>query len=351
MYYQHVRIAAVGVYLPPREVTSAEIEQRLDPIYSRLRLPPGRLELMSGIISRRFWAEGTRPSEVATEAGRRALAQAGIDPRDIGMLIHGSVCRDYLEPATANLIHHALGLPATAMIFDLSNACLGVLNGMAIVAAAIESQRIRAGLVTAGECGEALVESTIAFLNDEPTVSRQSIKDQVASLTIGSAAAAVLLVAADHPAACGPRLLGGAVRCATQHHALCRGDADHGFSNSIRTLMATRSEALLHAGCQLAGETWLALLEQLRWSSTSVDRVFCHQVGSAHRKLMLDTIGVEPDHDFPTFHYLGNTGAAALPVALGLGLEQGLLRPGQRAALLGIGSGVNCLMLGLEQPL
>ena len=98
MRYQHVCLEAFGYTLPEDVVTTAEIEQRLAPLYSRLRLPEGRLELMTGIRERRFWPTDMPPSEASIVSAARALAAAEIDPREIGVLIHGSVCRDQLEP-------------------------------------------------------------------------------------------------------------------------------------------------------------------------------------------------------------------------------------------------------------
>src|SRR3954465_186145 len=111
MHYHHVCLESFAYTLPEEIVTSDQIETWLAPAYERLRLPPGRLELMTGIRERRFFPRGTRPGQVSIESGRRAIAAAGIESRLIGALVHGSVCRDYLEPATACSVHHALGLP------------------------------------------------------------------------------------------------------------------------------------------------------------------------------------------------------------------------------------------------
>src|SRR3954452_15654679 len=145
MRYERVCLEAFGYSLPDEVVTSEELERRLAPAYERLRLPPGRLELMTGIRERRFFPRGTRPGQVSIESGRRAIAAAGIESRLIGALVHGSVCRDYLEPATACSVHHALGLPESCLIYDASNACLGILTGMLQVANMIELGQLRAG--------------------------------------------------------------------------------------------------------------------------------------------------------------------------------------------------------------
>ena len=73
LQYSRVCLDTFGYQLPPRILTSAEIENRLAPLYERLRLTPGRLELMTGIRERRLWPPGTKPSEAAILAGLTTL--------------------------------------------------------------------------------------------------------------------------------------------------------------------------------------------------------------------------------------------------------------------------------------
>jgi len=96
MRFARVALSTPEVELPPEVWTSAEVERRLAPLYARLRLPEGRLELMTGIRERRFWPSPIRPSEASAAAGRRAMAAAGLGPADIDLLVHCSVCRDRL---------------------------------------------------------------------------------------------------------------------------------------------------------------------------------------------------------------------------------------------------------------
>ena len=69
MRYQHVAIESLGYTLPSEVVSTAQLEQQLEPAYQRMRLPEGRLELMTGIRERRFWDHAIRPSEASAEAG------------------------------------------------------------------------------------------------------------------------------------------------------------------------------------------------------------------------------------------------------------------------------------------
>ncbi len=347
MRFKNVCIESVGYHLPENVVTSEEIERRLGPVYDRLNLSRGRLELMSGIRERRFWDKGTFPSQVASIAGEKAIARSGIDRSRIGSLICASVCRDFLEPSTASVIHHNLSLPGNVQVFDISNACLGVLNGMVTVAGWIELGYLEAGLIVAGENGGPLVHHTLETLLSQPGLTRSGIKSSFASLTIGSAAAAVLLTHKDISRS-GHRLLGGVSLADTRWNELCRGNQDSGAHADWSPLMQTDSENLMQEGCRLAGETWDVFKDTLGWRNDSVDRLFCHQVGRAHRKLLYETLGLDLRKDFSTLEFLGNTGAASLPVTLALGLEAGTVVQGDQIALLGIGSGLNCLMLGAE---
>lgn len=344
MLYEHVHIEAFGHLLPERVVTSDEIEERLAPLYDRLRVSAGRLELSSGIRERRFWQPGTRPSTVAAEAGRIALERSGVDASRIGCLIHASVCRDFLEPASASVVHHALGLPSQCTAFDLSNACLGFANAMTLLAGRIEHGEIEAGLVVAGESGGPLVEETLRALTSDETVGRRDLKRAHASLTIGSGAAAAVLVHADR-AQSARRLLGSVALADTTAHTLCHGDQKDGRAGP---LMETDSEALLVAGNELAGRTWRRYLDELGWSAEQVERVVTHQVGSAHKRLLFETLGLDPALDFPTVETLGNTGSVALPISYALGEEAGFIRSGHKVALLGIGSGLHCQMLAIQ---
>ena len=347
MRYEHVCVESVVNTLPPDVVTSDQIEQRLAPVYERLNLPFGRLELMTGIQQRRFFPPGTLPGQISTQTALKAVEQSGIAGEKFGALIHGSVCRDQMEPATAAGVHAGAGLPSGAVVMDVSNACLGLLNGMLIVADMIELGRIQAGVVVGTETGRGLVEGTIDSLLKDESLTRKSIKSAFASLTIGSGSAAVVLChrslsRTNH------RLLGGAFLADSEKHNLCAGGVEAEVHGDSRPRMETDSEALLHAGIALADRAWQKTKAVLNWTNEDVDRVFTHQVGRQHRSLLLETLQLDPHLDFPTVEVFGNTGAAALPMALAMGMEQDPPPAGTKLALLGIGSGLNSVMLGIE---
>ncbi|MCU0979278.1 MAG: 3-oxoacyl-ACP synthase III [Pirellulaceae bacterium] len=347
MRYQNVCLEAVSYCLPDETVSSEELERRLEPLYRRLRLPEGRLELMSGIRERRFWEPGVLPSEKSIASGELVIAAAGIERREIGVLIHGSVCRDYLEPATACRVHHGLRLPRRCVLYDVSNACLGLMNGILQAANMIELGQVRAALVLGTESSRALVETTIDALNRDVSLTRSSIKSAVASLTIGSASSAILLTDRQQSRT-GNRLLAAAVRANTDFHQLCQSGRDEAVGSGMQPLMETDSEQLMREGIATGVETFRDFLEAANWQPADIGRTFCHQVGAAHRKWMLESLGLAPERDFVTFPWLGNTGSVALPVTLAIGLQGGHVQAGDRIAMLGIGSGINCVMLAVD---
>ena len=340
MKFENVCIESLAVALPDEVWSSAAIEERLRPLYERLKLPAGRLELMSGIRERRMWPAGTRPSDASAQAGRAVLAKSALGAGRVELFVHAAVSRDMLEPATAAFAHRKIGLPATAQIFDLSNACLGFLNALTVAAGLIESGQIRCALVVAGENGRPLVEQTLQTLL-ATTLSRNAIKPYFANLTIGSGAVAAMVCHRSLVKGRAHRLLGGVARAATQHSELCQGDT-HGAD---ALAMQTDSEQLLIAGVGLAQETWREFTAE---QGTSFDRFICHQVGSTHRRKLYETLGLDLAKDFSTFETLGNTGSVALPATLCAAVDAGAVQAGQRVGLLGIGSGLNCLMLALE---
>ena len=97
---------------------------------------------MTGIRERRFWPSSHLPSQASAEAGRKLL-ENGIGSKQIDMLVHSSVCRDRLEPATASYVHKELQLGPDTQIMDVSNACLGFINSVVLVAGMIESKQIK----------------------------------------------------------------------------------------------------------------------------------------------------------------------------------------------------------------
>lgn len=340
MRFEHLRLHSYAYQEPIHYLTSDDIENELSALYERAKLPAGRLELQTGIKRRGYWPKGTRPSTIASQAAQKVLANF---PREkVDLLLHASVCRDFLEPATAAQVHFNLKLSPHCMISDLSNACLGVLSSIMMAGQMIERGVIKSALIVSGENSGPLLEETISHLKNDPLMDRKKIKPFIASLTIGSAGVAFLLTH-ESLAPHAPKIVGGSSLTDSSAVELCQGDGStHGL------MMETDSEALLKAGVKLSKDNWDKFRQVLGWQNSDVQKIIPHQVGTAHRHAMLTELGLPLDRDFQTFEMFGNTGSAALPLTLIKAAEANFFKPHDKVALLGIGSGLTSTMLGME---
>ncbi|MEJ2471327.1 MAG: 3-oxoacyl-ACP synthase III [Desulfuromonadales bacterium] len=346
MKYTRVFVESVGYELAPIVVTSAELESRLQPMYETLHIPGGQLEALTGIRERRWWKPSTRISTGAIAAAKKALRERNIAVADIGAVIYAGVCREHFEPATACEVASALGVQGDAAVYDISNACLGVLNGVLDIANRIELGQIRAGLVVACESSREINEIIIERMLAHPTM--EMFTKSLATLTGGSGAAAVLLTDGSFTPARRPRLLGGVNLAEPQHHELCRWGINADDPEHHVPYMQTDAVAVMKYGVELGKRTWSTFLRELDLSADKIDKVVCHQVGEAHQKLILQGLGIRPEKDFTSYEFLGNMGTVSLPITAAIAKERDFLLPGDIVGFLGIGSGLNCLMLGIQ---
>ena len=333
MQFKNVVIQSLAEVDAPIRLTSAEIGERLRPTMERLGIRPDLLEEISGIGARRVWENGMQPSDAATLAARKAIDEAGIESDRIGVLINTSVCRDYLEPSTACLVHGNLGLHESCLNFDIGNACLAFLNGMDIAARMIERNEVDYALIVDGESSGPITEATIQRLS-QPDVEEEQFRAEFASLTLGSGAAAMVMSHRDL-APRGHSYLGSVTRAATQFNKLCYGQMDR---------MVTDTRVLLTEGLKLATRTFAAARERLGWVVNELDQYIIHQVSKAHTEALMKLLGLDPEKVHRIYPELGNIGPASVPIALAKAVSVGKVRRGDRVALLGIGSGLNCSM-------
>lgn len=333
MLFQHVAIAGLAHIDAPRRLSSAEINERLRPTLERLGIRIDVLGEVAGIHSRYLWEDDVQASDVATLAGVKALADAGIDPDKVGLLVNTSVSRDYLEPSTASIVSGNLGLPDTCQNFDVANACLAFINGMDIASRMIERGEIDYALIVDGETADLAYEKTLERLTREDATEEQ-FRNELATLTLGSGAAAMVLARAElAPGA--PRYRGGVTRAATEWNKLCRGNLDG---------MVTDTRTLLVEGIKLSQKTFGAAKQALGWVAEELDQFVIHQVSKVHTAAFTKAIGIDPKKVLTIFGEHGNIGPASVPIVLSKLREMGRLKKGDRVALLGIGSGLNCSM-------
>ncbi|MDY3048217.1 MAG: 3-oxoacyl-ACP synthase III [Rothia sp. (in: high G+C Gram-positive bacteria)] len=331
--HRNASLLSVTRVLPPEVLTSSYFDDQLADTYRRLKMPKGLLERLAGISERRSWGPQMHFEDGALQAAEQALQEAGVAPEQIGLLINTSVTRDNFEPAVAVGIHDRLGLSRSALNFDITNACLGFINGMTVAASMIDAGAIDYALIVDGEDPSPWHQTALRLLQS-PEASRDDVLTQFATLTLGSGAAAAVIGRSDlHPE--GHRIVGSVARAGTEHRSLCvGGDAGTG--------MSTDAAGLLTHGLQLVAEAWVEAHEQ-GWDWTDMRSYVTHQISTAHTEAIIKAVGIDRKRIPLTFPIWGNVAAAALPMTLAE--ESSNYQAGDRILCMGVGSGLNTSLM------
>ncbi|GAA2137954.1 3-oxoacyl-ACP synthase III family protein [Actinomadura napierensis] len=322
------RITAVAAHLPPRVVTSAEVEARVAAESPGYRSHPTIVERMTGIRARHVMDAGEQASDLAVAAARRVLAQRGTGADAVDLLIFGSASQDLIEPATAHIVAAKLG--ASCPVFDVKNACNSFLNGLQTADALIRTGQHERVLVCTGESPSRAIRWTVR--------DRAQFVDAFAGYTLSDGGAAMLVEASPD---------GGifyrdfaAVSSAWEIGTLPAGGSMHPrdpeftyFKGDGRRL----KDAFLAAG----PEIFTTALEKtgLTWDDFAV--VAVHQVTLPYLEVLRAALGIPPDRLVVTLPEHGNVASASLPLQLATAVAAGRCGPGDRVALVGLAGGVS----------
>jgi 3-oxoacyl-[acyl-carrier-protein] synthase-3 len=297
-------IVGLGTALPQRRVPNAEVA-------ARLGVSEQWIERRTGIGERRYAAAGQRVSELASAAGRAALADAGLPANEIDMVLVATLASDEITPSTAPLVAHELGIAGAAAI-DVGAACAGALAALAHATAWIECGRARNVLVIGAE----ILTRFVDF--DDP---------RTAPLFADGAGAFV--VAAGAGGQIGPFVLGsdgaaaGAIR-ATRAAGVLEMEGHETFLMAVEKLSRSTREVLELAQLALA----------------DVDLFVYHQANSRILTAVAERLELPRERVFDCIAELGNTSAASLPIALAEAVRRGQLAPGARVVLGAVGAGL-----------
>jgi 3-oxoacyl-[acyl-carrier-protein] synthase III len=332
-----VRIAAIAHAVPGRETTNAEVVALVRE-QSRPRIGSERANSVGDLVARFLDAAGTdiryrladdeKAIDVVLRASRDALAEAGVAPGDVDLVLYTGVARGWMEPATATVIQAELGLER-ATSFDVLDACAGWLRALHVAQSHLRSGDYRVVLVVNCECG--LYRDYVDFAFDDVG----AVDHRLASFTVGEAATATVLTA---DAADDALFL---FRTFPQHYRLCMLPlpAQPHFESAppdaryVPGRLFSLSRPLLAAGTRRLVELWEEA-SQLR--ARPHDIVFGHNPSEPACALVARRLGVE-DRYFATHRAYGNTVSAALPLGMSVARSAGRLRRGDRV-LLAVGS-------------
>ena len=322
-----VRLTGWGRYAPPQVLTNADLERMVDTndewIVSR-----------TGICERRIAGPDETTASMASVAGLRAIATAGLQPDDIDLILVGTLTPDYPMPSTAALVKAAIGNRRAAAM-DLAAACSGFVYGYATAHAYIAAGMAKHVLVIGAE-----------------TLSRcTDWTDRGTCILFGDGAGAAVLSASDEPGGTmgiemttepsGAYLIwlpaGGAARPANdvtiesrEHYMKMKGTET--FKMAVRTLGSTSQASLTKAGIQLG----------------DVDLVVPHQANIRIIEGLAKALDFPMERVFVNVQSYGNTSAASVPLALSEAVAAGRVKPGDKLLLVAFGAGLTSAAITLE---
>jgi 3-oxoacyl-(acyl-carrier-protein) synthase III len=326
------KIVGWGAYVPPNELTNDDVNAILKVKGEATGFADivGRL---TGIKARRYAGSAMLPSDLAVEASRQALQRAGIDPKEVDVIISCGVARDVEEPATAYIIQEKLGADR-AYCFDLVNACNGFISALDVLDAFIASGRCKTGLVAVGDILSQYVTWDAKSPNDLHMSSM--------SYTFGDAGGAAVLTHrsdTDTQGLHGSWFLSDGSYWKVAVIPLIDQKARYFKSNASNIERA----ALEHVPGGVE-----EVMQFLGWTVEDIKLVIPHQVSSQIiEDLFYKRLRMPPEKVLWSFPRHGNVGAASMPVALCHAIDAGLASPGDKILLVGGSGGFGAGVLGL----
>jgi 3-oxoacyl-[acyl-carrier-protein] synthase-3 len=314
-----VKISALGTYVPPRLLSNADLEKMVDTsndwIMSRV-----------GIRERHIVDKGVATSDLAVEAAKKALAQRGLAPSDIDVIIVGTVTPDMLFPSTACLVQHKLGAKG-AWGFDLSAACSAFLYALQTGAQFISTGAHKRVLVIGSDVMSSIIDYT----------------DRATCVIFGDGAGAAILEASeddsvglidfihevDGSGGCSLYMPGGGSLNPSTHETIDKKmhyvhqDGQQVFKFAVRKQTEVCEKLLARNGLK----------------GSDIDAFIPHQANLRIINATAERLGLRPESVVVNIERYGNTTAGTIPLAMNTAVEEGKLKKGSLVLLASVGAG------------
>lgn len=310
------KIVGTGRALPGAPVTNADLAKRL--AQSGVETSDEWIRERTGIAQRHIAADDVNSSDLAAEAGAKALAAAGIAPVDVDLVIVATSTPDMIFPSTACLVQKKLGISGSPA-FDVQAVCSGFVYAMSTADLYIKAGKAKNALVIGAE-----VFSRIMDWSDRTTC-----------VLFGDGAGAVVLKADSTPGILGHRL-----------HA--RGE----YENILRTpgmiyngqitghpFLTMDGQAVFKLAVQVLESVAREVLDDVGMQVSDIDWLIPHQANIRILQATAKRLGIDESKVVVTVDQQANTSAASVPIALDVAVRDGRIKPGQRIMLQGVGGG------------
>lgn len=313
----HAAVIGVGSYLPERRLTNEDLELLVE-------TSDEWISTRTGIKERRLAEEGQATSDLATQAAHAAMADGGVEPGEIDLLVVGTSSPDMIFPSTACITQANLGLTCPA--YDVMAACTSFIFALQNATAAIESGRAR----------------TVLVVGADALTRHVDFSDRGTCVLFGDGAGAFVLRASDTPGVLGIDLgadgtgadvlkipAGGSAMPATMERVeaglqYVQMAGNEVFKFAVRVIPKTTEAALAQSGLTIDDVKWLVP----------------HQANQRILDTVADRLGLPHERVVSNIALTGNTSAASIPLAVNDLYTSGNLQPGDLLALVGFGAGL-----------
>lgn len=325
------KMASVGGYLPQQIVKTDDLMQEIKS-EQRFGIRHSWLREVVGVDEMRVSSTDTRPSDLALEAAKVAVADSDIDGKDIELVIYCGIDRDWCEPATAHRIQNEIA--PNAICFDVTNACHGFMNGIAIANSMMGNGACQTALIVTGETPTRVTSEALRQI--ELSQNKEDFKRWLGALTVGDSGAAMLLTAKTRPDEGFQQMN---FFSDGQHTDLCYYTKGADDVMEGQMLMKPISDAILGMHRDKIDTTY----DKLAWRPDNVDTLVAHQVGERPAKTLAKIADISFEKTTKTFRRLGNLVSATIPVNLWLNPP----KKGDKVLILGTGSGLSISQSGI----
>jgi len=309
-------IRGSGSALPVRAVSNAELAATLD-------TSDEWIVERTGIRNRYIAGEGETTATLATEAARKALAAAGVDAAEVGLIVLATATPDQTFPATATIVQHELGCNR-GIAFDVAAVCSGFLYALAVADSMLRTGMAKTALVIGAETFSRILDW----------------EDRATCVLFGDGAGAVLLqaVEVDESDPLAPGIIATRLRADGKHNQMLYVDGGPSTTGTVGKLRMKGKEVFRHAVFNLA-EVLGEVLADSGYSAADLDWVVPHQANARILDATARKLGLPPAKMIVTVDHHANTSAASVPLAYDEAVRDGRIKPGDLVMFEAMGGG------------
>jgi 3-oxoacyl-[acyl-carrier-protein] synthase III len=306
-------LKGTGSALPARAVSNEELSRTVD-------TSDEWIVERTGIKFRHIASEGETTATLATAAAKNALAAAGIEAAEIGLIIVATATPDQTFPATATIVQDALGCNG-GIAFDVAAVCSGFLYALGVADSMLRTGAAKKALVIGAETFSRLLDW----------------EDRATCVLFGDGAGAGVL-AVEEVAVDGPGILATRLHADGAHNELLNVDGGPSTTGTVGKVRMKGREVFRHAVVNLA-EVLQEVLEETGFTAADVDWVVPHQANARILDATSRKLGLSPEKVIVTVDRHANTSAASVPLALDVAVRDGRIKPGDLIVLEAMGGG------------